>query len=121
MSTNFWTKRVVDFGHTGWADEAIYAFDQPIRIEIVDYLVKRFSKGGVLLDFGCGNGEFSNHEKKRFNKIVLYDTCKEVLAIASQLNSGAKCISNLICLKKKRNLILFYQLLFCNIYWKTQN
>lgn len=40
MPTNFWTKRVVDFGHTGWADEAIYAFDQPIRIEIVDYLVK---------------------------------------------------------------------------------
>lgn len=94
MSTNFWTKRVVDFGHTGWADEAIYAFDQPIRIEIVDYLIKRFSKGGVLLDFGCGNGEFSSHEKKRFNKIVLYDTCKEVLSIASQLNSGAKCISN---------------------------
>lgn len=44
---NFWSDRVKNYGHTGWANPAIYDFDQPIRVKIVEKLIcKNLDSGG---------------------------------------------------------------------------
>lgn len=52
-------------------------------MHIVDELIESWGgdlgDNSVLLDFGCGTGEFSLYEEKRFGKIILYDICEQVL------------------------------------------
>lgn len=80
-NSSFWSDRVKQFGHTGWADIAIYAFDQPNRIEIIHELISRYALFPFksLLDFGCGTGEFTVNELSRFQNCIMYDTCEKVL------------------------------------------
>lgn len=93
---SFWSDRVKNYGHTGWANPAIYDFDQPIRVKIVDKLIrKNLSSGGVLLDFGCGSGDFSVRESNYFEEIVLYDTCRDVLDIAKKRISNGYSVDSL--------------------------
>ena len=100
---NFWVQRVERYGHTGWADAAIYAFDQPIRLNLVRMLVEKYlmkaKDSSALLDFGCGTGEFSNQIKDLFGKSVLYDPCKEVLDMAR-----IHAIKNATFLSEKKSL-----------------
>lgn len=42
---SYWNNRVKKYGHTGWADEAIYEFDQPIRLQIADNLICKNRNG----------------------------------------------------------------------------
>lgn len=62
MWQDYWEERAKRYGHTGWSSPIIYAFDNPIRIKVVDYLLNTIlqpSQRDALLDFGCGTGEFS--------------------------------------------------------------
>lgn len=95
-NSGFWTQRVKQYGHTGWADRYIYEFDQSIRIKIVDEFLKKYVKwGGNLLDFGCGNGEFSEREESYFSSLTLYDICEEVLELAKGKFNEITCYSKL--------------------------
>lgn len=59
-SKSFWGERHTRFGHTGWADPVIYAYDQLERLSIIKAaILGRQQSGGLALDFGCGTGDFS--------------------------------------------------------------
>jgi SAM-dependent methyltransferase len=56
----FWRKRFQRYGHTGWSDPAIYAYDQPERLTLIKRMVEKETiTRGRALDFGCGSGDFS--------------------------------------------------------------
>jgi SAM-dependent methyltransferase len=57
---DWWRARLERFGHTGWKDPVVYAFDQLERLEIVRGAIP--AAGGPqqsAIDFGCGTGDFS--------------------------------------------------------------
>lgn len=57
---SFWESRLDRFGHTGWSDKEIYAYDQKERLKLVEESIARISpEPGDALDFGCGTGDFS--------------------------------------------------------------
>lgn len=87
MWQDYWEERAKRYGHTGWSSPIIYAFDNPIRIKVVDYLLNTIlqpSQRDALLDFGCGTGEFSKAQAKNFKRIVIYDKCSSVLKTAKK-------------------------------------
>lgn len=87
MRQDYWEERAKRYGHTGWSSPITYAFDNPIRIKVVDYLLNtilQLSQRDSLLDFGCGTGEFSKAQMKNFERIVIYDKCSSVLEIAKK-------------------------------------
>ncbi len=55
----FWKNRYERFGHTGWSDSVIYAYDQLERLELVRRSIAPPPSGSLALDFGCGTGDFS--------------------------------------------------------------
>src|SRR5262245_20368256 len=56
----FWSTRATRFGHTGWADQAVYAYDQTERLAVVkSVLPPARAPAQRALDFGCGSGDFS--------------------------------------------------------------
>jgi SAM-dependent methyltransferase len=59
-SSDFWNRRLIKHGHTGWADQAIYAYDQQERLALVEAAITKLPiQRGSALDFGCGTGDFS--------------------------------------------------------------
>jgi SAM-dependent methyltransferase len=72
--TTFWKKRFATHGHTGWADQFIYGFDQPCRLHVFSqWLESNESVPGSVLDFGCGSGEFSHLLAQRGWCVTGYD------------------------------------------------
>jgi SAM-dependent methyltransferase len=72
--TEFWRGRLATHGHTGWADQKIYEFDQPCRLQrLAEYLDGTGLKPGRALDFGCGSGDFSRLLIRRGWTVVAYD------------------------------------------------
>jgi SAM-dependent methyltransferase len=56
----FWFERLRTYGHTGWSDRVIYAYDQLERLGLVkEFIAKLDLSHGHALDFGCGTGDFS--------------------------------------------------------------
>ena len=56
---SFWIERLNQFGHTGWSDPFIYAFDQRERIRLLRTKIPASGGStGNALDFGCGTGDF---------------------------------------------------------------
>src|ERR1700730_5608731 len=59
-SSNFWVQRLLNYGHTGWADPVIYTFDQRERLALIEAAINDSPiRRGVAIDFGCGTGDFS--------------------------------------------------------------
>lgn len=88
---NYWEKRMKEYGHTGWGDPAIYAFDQRIRLNVVAEIVDMYLKGvgNNLLDFGCGTGDFSYELSYKYKNIYLYDVSETCVENAcGRLNNG---------------------------------
>lgn len=70
----FWEGRVQKYGHTGWADPAIYAYDQLERLAIFSNVVSSsLPVGATALDFGCGTGDFSRHLVGQGARVWGYD------------------------------------------------
>ena len=58
--SSFWQQRLIEHGHTGWADPVIYAFDQVERLALIKAaVIQEDRKFETALDFGCGTGDFS--------------------------------------------------------------
>jgi len=112
---DFWTERVKKYGHTNWSDICIFAFDQPLRTNIICYLTKKYSavtdvSGGGILDFGCGEGDHVKALADNYNDIFLFDPCNAVLQKAVNNVPGySKAIDNyeqLFSLKENFRVIL---------------
>ena len=84
---SFWDERVKTFGHTGWSNPMIYAYDQAARIHAIEQILSKISVPSELaLDFGCGVGDFSSRLSQRFNKVLACDISKMALEKAIQRN-----------------------------------
>lgn len=56
----YWRSRLNAYGHTGWADRFIYAYDQLARLALMDHMLSvRSECHGFAVDFGSGVGDFS--------------------------------------------------------------
>lgn len=59
---SFWDERFIKYGHTGEADQVLYAHDQPQRLRAIARALSRASISITpttrILDFGCGTGDF---------------------------------------------------------------
>jgi len=72
--TQFWQARFETYGHTGWFDAKIYAFDQLCRLRrFADWLDEQNLQPGRALDFGCGSGDFSRLLVNRGWRVTAYD------------------------------------------------
>lgn len=70
----FWRNRFERYGHTGWANDCIYAFDQLYRLTAFRaWLMERDAEPSTALDFGCGTGDFSRELIKFGYRTVAYD------------------------------------------------
>jgi 2-polyprenyl-3-methyl-5-hydroxy-6-metoxy-1,4-benzoquinol methylase len=73
-SAKFWQDRFAAYGHTGWWDPRIYAFDQQCRLGVFgQWLDDRPFSGQLALDFGAGTGDFSRLLVHRGWQVVSYD------------------------------------------------
>jgi len=110
---SFWKERMRKYGHTGWCYPCTYGFDQPLRVKIVKKLVECFaSHREMLLDFGCGTGDFSHALKDDFKQIIVYDPCVDALEKAVRKFNGLNNItpvsefSDLVRINKSYDMIL---------------
>jgi hypothetical protein len=61
LPQDYWEKRYAKFGHTGWNDPIIYAYDQKERLAIISEKINTLEIDPLIaIDFGCGTGDFSH-------------------------------------------------------------
>ncbi len=86
-----WDERVQRLGHTGWANDLVYAHDQPLRLQAVLRAVRRYSNRHMsVVDIGCGVGDFAAAMVDEGAQHVLaFDVSKEAIAVALSTH-GAK-------------------------------
>lgn len=82
--TSYWTGRFRRYGHTGWANQAIYCYDQFIRLRLVREVIIQlgFSPKFKCLDYGCGIGDFSRMLSILNARVVAYDVADEIVEAA---------------------------------------
>ncbi|HEY1267362.1 MAG TPA: methyltransferase domain-containing protein [Candidatus Binatia bacterium] len=79
----YWDDRATRFGHTGWADPVVYAFDQAARLAAVErILASTWVRRGLALDFGAGSGDFTRLLAKHFARVLAFDISPIVTAHA---------------------------------------
>ena len=89
----FWNNRAKKYGHTGWADSLIYAFDQQARIlAIKNILTSLDCNKSLALDFGTGLGDFANLLSKYFKKVIAFDISEAVIRVAKRKYEKVKNI-----------------------------
>lgn len=98
----YWDKRAKKYGHTGWAAEEIYAFDQKIRINVIKSFMEKqnFLKDGKILDYGGGDGTFAQALAPLCNEYYYYDLSEEVTKLAKKRLSDYTNIKYLYNLKE---------------------
>jgi 2-polyprenyl-3-methyl-5-hydroxy-6-metoxy-1,4-benzoquinol methylase len=88
----FWSERVSSYGHTGWSDAAVYAYDQRLRLAALRQWLDTqvFPRDASALDFGCGTGDFCALLAERFGTVVGCDLSPAVLAVAAQRHASPR-------------------------------
>lgn len=86
----YWRERLQRFGHTGWSDAAVYAYDQRLRLAAVARVLEGMPELAeeAALDYGCGVGDFCTLLARRFARVDGYDPVPQVLATARVRNAG---------------------------------
>lgn len=63
VSNSWWDATCARQGHTGWADQQVYHYDQPVRRASVRRVLARLHPRGLsgqsAIDIGCGTGDFT--------------------------------------------------------------
>ena len=81
-----WNERFRIYGHTGWKDRLIYAYDQPLRLKAIDKALARakipIDSSTNILDVGCGTGDLVIEFAKRGANVTGIDISSEVLEYA---------------------------------------
>ena len=81
----FWNQRAKKYGHTGWIDPVIYAFDQQARILSIEKILSSLNfDNSAALDFGTGSGDFAGLLSKYFKRVIAFDISEAVIKIAEQ-------------------------------------
>ncbi|MFA6097236.1 MAG: class I SAM-dependent methyltransferase [Candidatus Paceibacterota bacterium] len=89
----FWDNRVDKYGHTGWSDSSIYAYDQQARLMAVEKILQLMAlNGSIALDFGTGVGDFADLLSRYFNKVVAFDVSESVIVKAKKRYGRVKNI-----------------------------
>jgi len=89
----FWNNRIRKYGHTGWADSLIYAYDQQARLIAIGEILNSLTcNKSVALDFGTGSGDFANLLSKQFDKVIAFDISDVVVEIAKRKYGKAENI-----------------------------
>lgn len=80
----FWSTRARKYGHTGWTNQAIYHYDQTLRIKLVRDTVEQLnlSPGSKCLDYGCGTGDFTRMLSGMGLIVLGYDLSDAVIDVA---------------------------------------
>lgn len=88
----FWSDRVSRYGHTGWSDAAVYAYDQRLRLAALRGWLdtQTIPAEATALDFGCGSGDFCALLAERFGTVVGCDLSPAVLAVAAQRHASPR-------------------------------
>ncbi|HIA12315.1 MAG TPA: class I SAM-dependent methyltransferase [Flavobacteriales bacterium] len=81
-NSEYWNNRARKFGHTGWANYSIYAFDQLARLKAIESILTNLKlERNLALDFGTGSGDFARILSKSFKKVIAFDTSEKVVEI----------------------------------------
>lgn len=88
--TDYWRERLQRFGHTGWSDPAVYAYDQRLRLAAVASVLDAMPDlaHDSALDYGCGVGDFCTLLAARFARVEGFDPVPEVLEGARRRNAA---------------------------------
>ncbi len=85
---NYWDERFRRHGHTGWGDELIYAYDQPLRLKAINKALVRakvsVSNAIRVFDVGCGTGDLVFEFAKRGAEVIGIDVSQEVIEYAQR-------------------------------------
>jgi ubiquinone/menaquinone biosynthesis C-methylase UbiE len=105
MDESFWDSLARKHGATGFTDYSIAFFDQLMRLKCIEQILSEHEildrRNSVLLDFGCGTGDFLAYFSKSFKNVIGYDVSEEVLSIASH---RLQRFSNIELLRSIENL-----------------
>jgi len=72
-SSRFWQARLEKYGHTGWSDPIVYAYDQPNRLAVINAALPANAGRRMAFDFGCGRGDVSRLLLARGWTVWAYD------------------------------------------------
>lgn len=93
----FWEDRAKKYGHTGWGDVVIYAYDQQARLLAIERILNSLTYNkSIALDFGAGVGDFSNLLSEHFAKVISFDISDNAIKLA-QKKYGMKKNIEFIC------------------------
>lgn len=85
----YWNKRLRKYGHTGWANATLYAYDQEARKSAVNQVIgKELGVNDLALDFGAGVGDFSVLLSDVFKKVIAFDISDQAIKIAKANHSN---------------------------------
>jgi SAM-dependent methyltransferase len=81
---DYWRRRLQRFGHTGWSDAAVYAYDQRLRLAAIAATLGELTslRREAALDYGCGVGDFCALLARSFVRVDGHDPVPEVLEAA---------------------------------------
>jgi ubiquinone/menaquinone biosynthesis C-methylase UbiE len=81
----FWNTRTKKYGHTGWSNSFIYAYDQQARLMAVEKILNSLSfNTSLALDFGTGSGDFAGLLAKYFESVIAFDISDAVIRKAKK-------------------------------------
>lgn len=78
----FWNERCRKLGHTGWANDLLYRYDQHLRLRAVEKALSQarisINEETRVLDIGCGTGDFIELLAKKGASVIGIDISQEV-------------------------------------------
>ena len=85
--SKFWDQKCKKDGQTGWSNQIIYRYDQPLRLRVIKNLMNKIQgsvKNKKILDIGCGVGDFSIMFAKMGAHITGIDISKKAIEKAKK-------------------------------------
>jgi ubiquinone/menaquinone biosynthesis C-methylase UbiE len=85
---DFWDQRAKSLGHTGYSDQILYRYDQPLRVKAIQRatasLGSHFKEERSALDIGCGVGDIVSMLADEGFAVTGVDFSREVLSLAAK-------------------------------------
>jgi len=96
----WWDSAFARQGHTGWADQQVYAYDQPLRrasvARAIDAACPRLT-GMAAADVGCGTGDFALMLASRGASVLAIDFSAAVLEVARRRGASVSAPMRFVC------------------------